>query len=496
MSRRRDFSMLAWALLMAAGVLLVCSKSSPLYPINDWADANIYLTIGKGMTQGQVVYRDLYDHKGPLLYALHALCAGISFADFTGVWLMEVALGTAFLYFAQKVLFLFGVKKSAWALTSVLALAIYTSVSFAQGDSAEEMCLPMAMATLFGVLAFLQSGEKRMQARQLVLHGFLAGCVFWIKFTMIGLHAGLLAALLLRHALRREWKEMWQSVGWLAAGFAFSTLPWMLYFGANGAIGDWLKTYLYDNLFLYSSAGGSISMAGRLKNMVKSALDWFLHNLRYTLPMAAGLLWALRARCLNGWQKTALWLMAAAGAAGTFVGGKSYLYYGLVMAPASVTLLIPAGKWLEERLPAPKAVSAVCAALVMGLCPLLSPNAFPTEGYAIGSPREDTMQYRLAAIISETPNASVLNYGFMDAGFFTAAGLVPEAGIKYFHQTNVPLEEMLSEQIRYIEEGVCDYVITRGKQPESISEHYELITTEKSPSFWYENVHLYRLKGL
>lgn len=494
MCRRRDFSMLAWALFIAAGVLLVCSKSSPLYPINDWADANIYLTIGKGMTQGRVVYRDLYDHKGPLLYALHALCAWGSFGGFTGVWLMEIALGTAFLYFAQKVLFLFDVKKSAWMLTAVLALMVYTSVSFAQGDSAEEMCLPLAMVTLWGTLSFLKGNEKCMQAKQLVLHGFLAGCVFWIKFTMIGLHAGLLLALLLRHAVRREWKAMWKTLGWLAVGFGLSTLPWVIYFGLNGAIGDWLKTYLYDNLFLYSSAGESVSVAGRIRNMLKSALDWFLQNLRYTLPMALGLLWILRARCLNSWQKVAWWLMAALGAAGTFVGGKSYLYYGLVMAPAAVSALIPAGRWLEAKLPAPKVLSAAAAALAIGLCPVLSPNAFPTEGYAIGSPREDTMQYRFARIISETPGASVLNYGFMDAGFFTAAGLVPE--VKYFHQTNVPLQEMLSEQIRYIEEGLCDYVITRGKQPDAILENYELIATENSPSFWYENVHLYRLKGL
>lgn len=492
MSRRREYAMLAWALLIAAGVLLVCSKSSPLYPINDWADANIYLTIGKGMTQGQVLYRDLYDHKGPLLYALHALCAWISFSDFTGVWLMEVALGTAFLVCVQKVLALFGVRKASWTLTALLALLIFTSVSFAQGDSAEEMCLPLATATLYGVLSFFQSRDERMKTESLVLHGCLAGCVFWIKFTMIGLHAGLLLAVLLRHAVRREWKQLCTSLGWLAAGFGLSTLPWVMYFGINGAIGDWLKTYLYDNLFLYSSAGEAVSLGGRIKNMIKSALDWFRQNLQYTFPMALGLLWVLRSRCLNAWQKAALWLMAAVGAAGTFIGGKSYLYYGLALAPAVIAALIPLGCWLESRMPAPKAVSAVCAALVIGLCPVLSPNAFPTEGYAIGSPREDTMQYRFARLIE--PGASVLNYGFMDAGFFTAAGLVPR--VKYFHQTNVPLEEMLSEQIRYLEEGLCDYVITRGKQPESISVHYEWIATEKSPSFWYENVHLYRLKTL
>ena len=104
-------------------------------------------------------------------------------------------------------------------------------------------------------------------------------------------------------------------------------------------------------------------------------------------------------------------------------------------------------------------------------------------GAPFGSGREDTMQYRAAAVISETQGASLLNYGFMDAGFFTAAGLTPD--VKYFHQTNVPLEEMLSEQNRYIEEGLCDYVVTRGKQPESIQITFPGFLRPSSPAVRY-----------
>jgi len=128
----------------------------------------------------------------------------------------------------------------------------------------------------------------------------------------------------------------------------------------------------------------------------------------------------------------------------------------------------------------------------VALCPLMSQNVRPTEGVAFGQPREESMQYRFAAHINETEDATLLNYGFMDAGFYTAAGLVPQ--VKYFHQTNVPLQEMLDEQIRYIEEGLSDYVVTRGKQPDSIHDHYELITEEPSPNFWYEKVYLFRRK--
>ena len=112
--RGQNARVLAYALLVAAAVLFFCSKSSFGYPINDWSDANIYFTIGKGMTRGQVVYRDLYDHKGPLLYALHALCALISFWDFTGVYLMEICLAALFLAGAYHLMALYGARRCAW----------------------------------------------------------------------------------------------------------------------------------------------------------------------------------------------------------------------------------------------------------------------------------------------------------------------------------------------------------------------------------------------
>ena len=66
----------ALAGLFSVGILLVCSKNSPLYPMNDWVDVNCFFTVGRGMVHGLTPYLDLVDQKGPLLYALFALLPG------------------------------------------------------------------------------------------------------------------------------------------------------------------------------------------------------------------------------------------------------------------------------------------------------------------------------------------------------------------------------------------------------------------------------------
>ena len=487
-SHRKESLRIAYALLLAFAVLFFCSKSSPIYPINDWADANVYLTIGKGMTKGMVPYRDLYDHKGPLLFALHALCAFVSFDSFLGVFLMEVLLAAAFVYLAHRFFECCGLQRMSWIAVTVLAVAAYTSLSFSEGDSAEEMAFPFIMGTLCGVTAFIRSGEARMRVRSLITHGILAGCVFWIKFTMIGLHAGLLLALFIRAWALGGFREAMRTLGWLIAGFAISTLPWVLYFGLNGALGDFLKTYLYDNLFLYS-AGETAGAAARLKAIAKAGLSWFASNPCYSLFVLIGLISAWK---MEKWLRLTVWLMIALGALAAFIGGKEYVYYGLVLAPAAAPGIAAVCCWRAKQRSVPMTV-VVCAMLI-ALTPVLTQNVNPSFGVKAFEKRESTMQYRFAAIMQETPNATLLNYGFMDAGFYTAAKAVP--AVKYFHQTNVPLDEMLSEQERYIREGLCDYVVTRGKQPFSITENYDLIAVEKSPNFWYEFVHLYRLKAL
>ena len=46
------FLRLLFACLASYSVLAVCSKSSFLYPMNDWVDVNCFFTVGRGILHG------------------------------------------------------------------------------------------------------------------------------------------------------------------------------------------------------------------------------------------------------------------------------------------------------------------------------------------------------------------------------------------------------------------------------------------------------------
>ena len=104
MTRREKRKIGLFCLTASAVLLLLCSQCSPLYPINVWCDANCLLTVGRVMKAGGVVYRDIYEQKGPTLYLLHMIAACMSDSSFLGVYVLEALSFAAALCLACRMM--------------------------------------------------------------------------------------------------------------------------------------------------------------------------------------------------------------------------------------------------------------------------------------------------------------------------------------------------------------------------------------------------------
>ena len=143
------------ALLCATLALLIATSSSPLYAANFWTDTNIYFTIGRGMTRGLMPYRDLFDHKGPLLFILYALGAAISDTSFIGVFILETLSLAAAVYAGWRTVSLFGEGRLTLLSMPILAAVVCCCTAFTQGGSAEEFALPALAAGVYLALALM-----------------------------------------------------------------------------------------------------------------------------------------------------------------------------------------------------------------------------------------------------------------------------------------------------------------------------------------------------
>ena len=467
-------------LMTAALIITICSKSSPLYPLNDWVDANCFFTVGKSMLHGKVLYRDIVEQKGFYLYVLHALGYLISNTTFFGMYLLEIAAAFAFLVYTYKIALLFCSDADVLYLIPVLAAFVYGTHAFSHGDSAEEFCLPLLAYALWAGLKALRNNET-LTNKEFFWIGVTSGCVLWIKYTMLGFYLGWFivpAYLMIRG---RAWKKLISSVAAIALGAGVATLPVVVYFAANGALHDLWQVYFYDNMFIYSSAEGV--KHSTLKNIVQGSYYALLNNGEITLAIILGIAWFGMIK--KGKISDQLLCSMLCTAIFVFCGDGRPKYYAFVFAAFMPTALPMLG-WLLTRVPESirRCCRRACPICGVVLALLLNNNA-----YMLRYTEDDLPQFAFKQYVDQVENPTLLNYGFLDGGFYTVYDIVPHC--KYFCRLNVQLEEMIETQDDYVKQGLSDFVVTRGKEIES--ELYECVAQGE---FYFEKDHIYRLYAL
>ncbi|MBQ4053570.1 MAG: hypothetical protein IJD33_04450, partial [Clostridia bacterium] len=227
-----------YLLAISVVIALFAFQSSPFYPINSWVDPNCFLTVGRAVLDGKVMYRDIYEQKGPYVYLIHAIAAIISDTSFLGVWFLEIINLFFCMLLVAKIVGLYGHKRWICLLIATLVgLSACFSYAMVAGDSVEEFTSAFYLWLLYITLKNIKQ-EKEFTWGQYLGIGVTAGVVFWSKFTLVGIYVGWFAYFVWRNVRAKKYKEIAKAVLWIVGGIAIVTLPWVIYFLCHGAIGD------------------------------------------------------------------------------------------------------------------------------------------------------------------------------------------------------------------------------------------------------------------
>ena len=457
----------------AIAAVSICSMSSPLYPFNDWVDANCFFTVGKSILHGLVPYRDLYEQKGPILYALYALPYMASHTSFFGVWLLEIASAAAFLRLSLQCFFYLTGKKSPLFLLLTAAI-VYTAPSFLKGGSAEEFCLPLLMAALCIGMRTLKE-EREISVKEGFLIGLTSGAVLWIKYSMLGFYLGFIIIPAWRMIRRgRVWSLM-KFLFSILAGVVLISAPVLFYFNRHHALTDLWNAYFFNNLFVY---GKTSSFSSMIKGLMSGAASMLTYNDTTVLLILFSLITLWRDGRRNISVYVFLTFVFSFGL--IYAGGINQKYYSEILC-----IFVPIGLaqlWNRTNL---LSLEPIQQRVTHILLPLLFVAAlFGNENREmLFQPRSEMPQYIFKETLQEHPGATLFNYGALDIGLYTTADIVPST--RYFCMLNLPSEEMIIEVEHYMADGVTDFIVSRELTVDSPC--YRLIQSTDYPDSgkWY-----------
>jgi len=239
-------------ILLFAVALRIPSFFEPYW----YGDEGIYLTIGHGLNQGKTLYRDIVDHKTPIIYYLAKVGTQLNFRILLTIFML---VGYSCFYFLTNKLF----RHKKITLISSLSLIILTSLPTFEGliPNGELFVLCFVLAGFLSLTKttywqfFLEQKKKlpsqKTTYRWLVLAGFFFGLAILTKVPAV---FDVLAAFL---------------IGWL--GLIYSPHPKLVFlpqiknFLVLGA-GILLPIALSILYFIFKQAGTSYLEYGLLYN--------------------------------------------------------------------------------------------------------------------------------------------------------------------------------------------------------------------------------------
>lgn len=230
-------------LLFGAAFMILTSVSPHVFPRPN-IDQGVYTYIAGEILEGKVPYRDLWDHKGPIIYYIYAL--GLLLDPVYGVWLLGIFNLFLAAFLSYRLLFnLFG---RAEALFGTLAWLLELQFILDGGGTIEFFNLPLLFGSLYLVFLWLVS-RSAFPAAPI---GALGALAFLLRPNEMSV---LLPACLL--CLYRAFQEPAQARFWivslirLALGFGAVAAAFALALVWQGALADFADMALRFN-YLYT----------------------------------------------------------------------------------------------------------------------------------------------------------------------------------------------------------------------------------------------------
>ena len=207
-------------------------------------DGGMYLLMGRNITEGGVLYRDLFDHKGPIIFFLNAL-PQLFIKGPLGVWILEVIFMAICLCLLYKIAYKLLKNNSAF-IPPILYLFISCSL-FNGGNYTEEYSNLFCIVALYIFVNWIESIERDISNRQALILGVSLAVVFFTRPNNIAIILCVMVYLFIS-ILKKSSKKVLLYVTFCMIGIAIVSGIIMFYHIMQGTVNDMLYATILHNM--------------------------------------------------------------------------------------------------------------------------------------------------------------------------------------------------------------------------------------------------------
>lgn len=242
------------------GTLCVLLPVSPMNMPYTYRDSGVFLYVGWRILNGELPYRDVWDHKPPIIFYIDASGLAIANGSRWGVWLLEFLS----LYFAVSIGYKI-IQKALGTIPALLSTVLWllTLVFLIEGGNlTTEYTLPLQFAALWLATATL---KPIFHYWRWFLIGLIGATAFFTKQTTIGIWISIILFIVVYRLKFQKVKELILEFLCFLGGVVIVVTVWIAFWGLQGGLVQFWSAAFAFNLVYSSSV---TSFLDRLKPVI------------------------------------------------------------------------------------------------------------------------------------------------------------------------------------------------------------------------------------
>lgn len=241
------------AVLCFAAMLIFAYNNSPLVE-RYGEDGAMYLVMGRSIANGGIMYKDLFDHKGPIIFLLNAI-PQIFIEGTLGVWILEVLFLIATVFIIYKTGLLLLENNSALAPCIVyIFLMVFLSNG---GNYSEEYGNLFVWISIYIFVKWIKNDKSIINPFESVLLGISLAFVFFMKPNVIAVIWAVILSIIIytiKGLKKKALIPILKYLGFGLGGILIITIPLIIFHCTQGTLYDMFYATILHN-FSYVKAG-------------------------------------------------------------------------------------------------------------------------------------------------------------------------------------------------------------------------------------------------